>query len=186
LPWSKGWAVAAALDGGDEPIIVIADADVLVPPDALSASITAVADGAPWAMPHGLVYRLSRAATNEVYVGALVPPPHEIGGMLLERDAVPGPPGGGIVVTTRHAYAESGGIDPRFYGWGGEDISFARALDTLVGPGVRSDAPMWHLYHLRQARRPGNRAALADSERLANRYLDAAGDPDAMRRLIRT
>jgi hypothetical protein len=86
-------------------------------------------------------------------------------------------------VLSRAAYEESGGIDPRFSGFGGDDISWARALDTLVGPCVAGDAPMWHLFHPRSFRRAGNRGS-AENEALAARYGDAAGDVIAMRKLV--
>ena len=175
--WSKGGAVDAIVRMLDiTEGLVLADADCIVTPEALADSMRAVADGAAWSMPHRNVLRLGRAETYMLYRGR-----REIS--CLRASSRPGPPGGGIVVLTREAYATVGGIDPRFYGWGGEDISFARALDTLVGPCVRFEADLWHLYHPRTPRRVGNRASLA-SEELAGRYLDAEADPAAMRQVI--
>jgi hypothetical protein len=183
--WSKGYAIADGAKSTSASIMVIADADVIVSPEALGYSIIAVMNGAAWSMPHGDVYRLSRRATNDVVylkgetldVGAKPPlkwtalPPH------------PGPPGGGIVVLTRSAYETVGGVDPRFVGFGGDDISFARALDTLVGPCERFNYPMTHLYHERTPRRKGNRGSAAN-EALAARYMLADGDKDAMRAIV--
>ena len=77
-----------------------------------------------------------------------------------------------------------GGIDPRFIGFGGDDISFARALDTLVGPCKRLDYPMTHLHHDRTPRRKGNRGSEAN-EQLAARYMLAAGDREAMLMIVK-
>jgi hypothetical protein len=162
---------------------VVADADVLVPPAALTRSLAAVADGAAWAMPHGDVYRLDRNATNRLLIGSLDPMPRQLSARLLERRAAPGPWGGGLVVLSLEAWETSGGIDPRFEGWGGEDEAWARALTALVGPCVREGAPMFHLWHERQDRRPGNRGS-EETERLAGRYLDAARDPEVMAKLV--
>jgi hypothetical protein len=181
LPWSKGRAVAAAVARSSNPVLVIADADVVVPPEALGYSIIAVLHGAGWSMPHGIVYRLSRRATNAVYLqqSELGPVPN----MKWVDRSHPGPHGGGMVVLTRAAYLAVGGIDPRFVGFGGDDISFARALDTLVGPCVRFDFPMTHLYHARTPRRAGNRGSEAN-EALAARYMIADGDPWAMQAIV--
>jgi hypothetical protein len=182
-PWSKG----AALDHivrnySDADILIVADSDVLVRPEALRRSVAAVSQGAAWSMPHGTVYRLSRQATNAVY-GGWIDGIRALQARSCHRPPHPGPPGGGIVVLTRDAYEASGGIDPRFTNWGGDDISWARALDTMVGPCVRFDAPMWHLWHPPMFRRPGNRAS-AENEVLAARYGDAAGKVSQMRALI--
>lgn len=178
--WSKGRAVANGVERSRRPIIVIADADVVVPPEALGYSIIAVMRGAAWSMPHGEVHRLSRRGTNAVYANdePLLGSPN----MKWTERRHPGPHGGGMVVTTRAAY-EATGIDPRFIGFGGDDISFARALDTLVGPCERFDYPMTHLFHERTPRRHGNRGS-EENEALAARYMIADGDPGAMRKII--
>lgn len=178
--WSKGRAVADGVSRSRSPIVVIADADVVVPPEALGYSIMAVMHGAAWSMPHGEVHRLSRRGTNAVYANnePLLGEPN----MKWTERRHPGPHGGGMVVTTRDAY-EATGIDPRFVGFGGDDISFARALDTLVGPCERFDYPMTHLFHERTPRRHGNRGS-EENELLAARYMIADGDVGAMKILV--
>jgi hypothetical protein len=178
--WSKGRAVADGVAHSRSPILVIADADVIVPPEALGYSIIAVMHGAAWSMPHGEVYRLSRRGTNALYASGddVLGTPNI---KYVERTH-PGPHGGGMVVLSRAAY-EATGIDPRFIGFGGDDISFARALDTLVGKCERFDFPMTHLWHERTPRRHGNRGSDAN-EALAARYMIADGDPWAMQSII--
>jgi hypothetical protein len=177
--WSKGRAVANGVSRSRNPILVVADADVIVPPEGLGYSIIAVMHGAAWSMPHGTVYRLSRRGTSAVYAAGELPAVPNI--KYAERTH-PGPHGGGMVVLTRAAY-EATGIDPRFIGFGGDDISFARALDTLVGKCERFDFPMTHLFHERTPRRHGNRGSDAN-EALAARYMIADGDPWAMQTII--
>lgn len=178
--WSKGVAVDRAVRRTKAHVLIIHDADVIVNPDALEAAVGMVCRGAaPWAMPHAHVYRLTQLATSMLASGRLGRVVHHLERRALAQRPHPAPAGGGIVVVHRDAYNAVGGIDPRFFGWGGEDISFARALDTLAGAGWRGDAPMWHLWHVRQARRPGNRGS-SENEQLAGRYLDAAGDPAKM------
>lgn len=176
--WSKGRVVDRGVewsrDGGGD-LLVIADADCVPARVGILAAIRAVQNGAAWAQPHGPVWRLSEKATAGIYAGRPVT-------ALRPRRRSEGPPGGGCVVLTRQAYDATGGIDPRFEGWGGEDISWARALDTLAGPALRCSDPLIHLFHV--SARPQFGRACAASEALAGRYYDAAGDPAAMQVLV--
>jgi N-terminal domain of galactosyltransferase len=176
--WSKGEAVNPAVARSSGDVLVIADADVMVGEQALPAAVREL-EGAPWVIPHGLVYRLTEKATRAVISGELRAGPTRLPRARLARRPLKGPSGGGMTVARREDFEAVGGIDERFTDWGGEDISFARALDTLIGPHLRLDEVMWHLYHQPMRRRPPNRASGAN-EALAAHYLDAAGDPVAM------
>jgi len=183
-PWSKGSAVDAAVARATGDIFVIADADLYVAAEALDRCVSAVADGAAWSQPHREVFRLSAETTASLYAGKFDPTPRPVRLPLAEQNGTIGPAGGGIVVCSRASFDLSGGIDPRFTEWGGEDISFARALDTLAGPCVRFRAPMIHLWHPPMPRRTGHRAS-RENELVAAAYLDASGIPAAMRRVVR-
>lgn len=181
-PWSKGVAVRRAFDRTKDDVLVVADADVLVPPDCLAECVETVQAGTPWAQPHGRVYRLSHVQSAHA-MESLTPRISELSTEALERRSHACVPGGGIVVVSRDAFETVRGIDPRFVGWGGDDISFARALDTLCGEGVHLAGAMWHLWHPRAPRRRGNRASEA-SEELAARYLRASGNVADMNVLV--
>lgn len=180
-PWAKGRAVANALEAATGDVLVIADADLIVRPDDLRAAVVAL-ERAAWVIPHRYVFRLNERATARVLAGGL-DPFAPLPRWSLARAPRVGPPGGGFVVVRRADFERAGGIDPRFVGWGGEDISLARALDTLAGAHVRLEADAFHLWHKPMVREPGNRASPA-SERLAALYLEADGKPDAMRAVI--
>lgn len=176
--WSKGLAVADAARKAEGEVFIVADADVMVGREALVEAVERLQD-APWVIPHRIVYRLTERATQALIDGRI-----RLGKKLPPRlgRAHLAPPGGGISAVRRDDFERVGGIDERFEGWGGEDISFARALDTLVGPHQRLDDCLWHLWHTPAKRRPRNRASEV-SERLAARYLEANGDELAMREL---
>jgi hypothetical protein len=176
--WSKGRAVNAAVERASHEVLVIADADVYIGNRALERALLALICGSPWVVPHRTVYRLTEGATRRLLAQDDPPDPRPVNGRQHE-----GPAGGGIVILTREAFDRVGGIDPRFTGWGGEDISFARALDALVGPHIRLEAPLWHLWHRPLPRHPGRRAAPAN-EQLAARYLDARDDRERMADLV--
>lgn len=176
-PWAKGRAVHDAYRRSSGSVLVIADADSFVAPQALRAAVAGAVDPTwnGWAMPHGMVHRLNQQATEAVYAGQ-PPDPRK-----LARPAYHGVKGGGIVAIRREIYELVGGIDPRFEGWGGEDVSLAMALMKLTGrPWRRSMADLWHLWHPHPA--PDLRGSV-ESEALVARY-KAAVTPTQMALLV--
>jgi hypothetical protein len=177
LPWSKGAAVADGYGHASGDIIVIADADSFIHPQSLTKAVGGIKRDRPhWAVPHGTVYRLSQASTEAIYAGAR---PHAR--MELARKAYKGLPGGGIVVLNRSAYETVGGIDPRFEGWGGEDLTFGWVLRCLCGPPWRETAPFWHLYHPHPA---PSLSGSPESEALVAQYRAIRRLPNETRALI--
>ena len=71
----------------------------------------AVEDGAPWAIPHQNVHRLTREATEAVLGGA------QPDRQPLEQRAYRGIEGGGILVARREVMLSTP-MDPAFTGWG--------------------------------------------------------------------
>lgn len=169
--WSKGVALADAFSRATHDVLVIADADCIVEDEVLDRAIDMVREGIPWVMPHANTYRLDQNLTRNLLDGV------DIGRRGARRHAAVG---GGIVVCSREAWEKVGGIDPRFFGWGGEDISFGRALQTLCGELVQLNGRLLHLWHKPHNPRRGTPA----SEELAGRYLMANGDVEAMSALV--
>lgn len=177
--WRKASAVADGLTRTDADVIVVHDADVLVPMAALRLAVTVVNNGAAWAIPHTNVHRLSRLSTAERIAGMSSVIPHR---QQLVRWPYVGVAGGGIVVLRRETY-EDCPLDERFIGWGNEDICWGFALSTLHGAPWRGDADLVHLYHEHAA--PGaTRSPRFDSERLRRAYRAYRGDAERMRALV--
>ena len=173
-PWIKAQAVNPAVAQSRAHIIVLADADVWHP--GLGEAITAVEQGAGWAIPHRGVCRLTEAATQRYMAGA------DLDSLPFEQRPYLGVPGGGYVVATRRTLTEIP-MDPRFVGWGQEDVSFGMALATLAGipwRGRNSLAHLWHPPQQRMTRKYGNPAGKA----LCARYRAAQGKPEQMRALL--
>jgi hypothetical protein len=102
-----------------------------------------------------------------------------------------------IQIMPREAFELAGGMDWRFQGWGGEDVAFMRAVDTLYGRHKTTRNQVLHLWHpfanaseetikgeknllrLWEGQDSGQR-----NDELANRYYAAFGDPERMRRLV--
>jgi hypothetical protein len=175
--WSKGAALADAVARASHDVLVVADADSVVPADVLAQAVRVIAAGARWVMPHRTVFRLAEEHTAAVYAGA------EPQRSDTCRAPYTGVTGGGITVLTRGTWQAVGGIDPRFVGWGGEDMAFGWALETLCGPGVHLAGPLFHLWHKHEAK-GDRRRGCPQSEALAGRYRVARNKPDAMRALI--
>lgn len=176
-PWVKATAAGNALAQADGDILVIADADVIC--HGVDEAVEAVRRGAPWAVPHGKVYRLTAEATAAVLGGAK---PASVAQCTTQPPYM-GIGGGGITVLPRDVY-ERVPLDPRFVGWGGEDESWALALGAMAGKHWRGTAPLFHLWHESQPRL-NRHVGSAASRALHVRYQYASQDgPAAMRALL--
>lgn len=158
--WCKARAVANALSRSTEPVVIVADADCIAP--GVKQAVQSVQQGAPWAMPHLKVYRMSQVATKEIYAGAS---PDVLTGknVWLDQSPYKGYEGGGITVLRRDVYLDCP-LDPAFVGWGQEDEAWAMALNGLHGAPWRSRAPLYHLWHEkppRLSRYVGSEASVA-------------------------
>lgn len=147
--WCKAEAVADALRDTSADILVIADADCI--PPGIGAAVGQVREGAPWAMPHYKVHRLSEGATQLVLDG-IEPEELATNRKVYAQHPYIGYPGGGVTAIHRDVY-ESVPLDPRYRGWGQEDESWAMALQLLHGEPWRPESvPLWHLWHPPQQR----------------------------------
>lgn len=177
--WSKGAAIAAGRAYAPEPgVMVIADADsFLTDPSILAAAIEMVSMGGAGAVtPHRRVYRLTERESTRITATPGARP--RLG--HTARPAYEGPIGGGITVVSAKAFDTVHGVDPRFEGWGGEDICFGWALETLSSV-VRLDGVLVHLWHPHPA--PTLRGS-PESEALVARYRDARLVPRRMEAVV--
>ena len=175
--WSKPRAILEGARAAHGDIVVVHDADVWC--EALPEAIEAVRAGAPWAIPHYRVHRLTPESTEVVLAGH---EPDE--GMPTVKRPYRGVGGGGIVVLpldTLRAIPP----DVRFVDWGGEDGAWRDALRCLAGPEWReSRAPLFHLWHPPALDARGVHEAPEANGLLAARYNSARHRPDVMRALI--
>lgn len=170
--WSKGEAIAnACAQVLHRPAAyVLADADsFLEDPAELRRALELVTTGAAsWVVPHHEVYRLRDVETQRLHDDPTATP--RLGWTC--RPIYPGPAGGGITVLSPDAFELVRGIDRRFLGWGGEDVAFGYALETLVAPVTRLAGRLVHLWHPHPA--PSLRGS-PESEELVARYTAARG-----------
>jgi hypothetical protein len=190
-PYSKSVAINDAASRATGYVFVILDSDVVIDPDRLrEAAVTINQASKPvWFLPYQRAYRLTQERSDALR--AVNPReeavPLDVPADSETEDQIDGAPGFAQVMS-RRAFFKVGGMDPRFRGWGGEDTSFVRAMDTLYGPHSRMDGHLLHLWH----DRPGAGSAATrrwdgqeGRERdLWNAYKRATSDPAAMRALV--
>jgi glycosyltransferase involved in cell wall biosynthesis len=176
-PWRKGSAIQDALGRATGDVLVLADADCVIAPEALEEAV-ALTETEPWIIPHLAVKRLDDASTRRLL--AQDPATAKPGGTLSRR-TYRGFAGGGMVALQRSKYEATGGLPDVFRGWGAEDEALAVILDTLLGPHTRLKHDLWHLWHPQTPRGQGyeeNRGLLAV-------YQAQAGNPDGMWALVK-
>jgi hypothetical protein len=172
--WCKAAAVNPAIARSAADIIVQADADVWT--DGLVEAVKEVEAGAPWAVPHNLVHRLSEVGTQAVLDG------DDWRDQPLTQHPYAGFIGGGIVVARCEVF-QAVPLDMRFKGWGQEDEVHGAALCAIRGTPWRGKADLVHLWHppqKRMSRRKGSDASWA----LRQRYWACRNDKQGMERLL--
>ena len=209
LPFSKSAAVNDAFRHSTGDVIAIVDADAYL--DA--AVLTHCADRIRLAQCHGIhlwfvpylhLYRLREDITEDIIHSnpasplRLSSPPPRADVEGFDASGWGHPFGAMVQVMPRQAFISVGGMDPRFRGWGGEDSSFLRALDTLWGKHQNTANDVLHLWHPKIPSGPSQNPDSMDwklrmwegqtqsraNDWLSKQYHQATGDPAAMRQLV--
>ena len=175
--WNKAEAIIDGARRSFGDILVIHDADVWC--DGLSAAVEAVKAGAPWAMPYRHLHRLTPLASERVLAGTATI--DEVAHQVAEP-VYRGVEGGGVLVLRRKTLEEIP-PDVRFRGWGGEDESWAAALNTLAGRLWRGDSRLIHFWHPPQQRKNRN-VGNDENYALWQKYRAATSNPAQMRMLV--
>jgi hypothetical protein len=180
--WRKGAAVNDALRRTNAEVVIIADADVFIDPDALTQAVDLVTRRFGWVVPHTTVRRFDEETTQRILVTDYRSLRLDEAGYA--RAPYQGMAGGGLVVVQRAHLEAIGGMPEQFEGWGCEDEALALALDTIIAPHKRLGHDLYHLWHptLNDARSETYQANRVrwDEFRLSN------GDPVAMWEVLRT
>ena len=200
-PFCKTHAVNQAFARAVGDVIVMLDADCYISADTIRECARMIrearAEGKPlWFIPYRRFYRLTEAASRNLLA---TDPGHP--------KRFPDPPlpselenhsgvsyghqyGALIQMMPREAFIRAGGMDERFRGWGGEDVSFMRAVDTLYGRHKTFNGPVYHIHHPTiKGRWAGTRQwegqdKPESNDWLSTKYEAAIGDRARMRRLV--
>lgn len=152
-------------------VAIFADSDLLLGDRTRAYDAVAEAlETKGYVVPYNVLHYLDEEATSAVRRG-WSPGPHMAGKAVGET-------WGGVFAIHRELWEAVGGFDPRFEGWGGEDVAFFHTVAQL-GSVKRLTGDLYHLDHPEAIDYPGLDANYA----LAERYR-AATSPAAIRELL--
>lgn len=163
----------------DWDVLVVADADILVPDMSQVDAATLIA----WrtggiVLPYDHRRMVTPEATRQIVQGVTVD---------LKACSRPDRNTGhcsSVQVVPRALFDGVDGFDERFVGYGGEDEAFVAACATFGPPVDRTDGPVYHLHHPRSPERnPLDPGWQANRDRAAA-YRAAEGDRTEMHRLL--
>lgn len=150
--FNKSLAMNRAVAEATAPVVLLHDADLVVPANYVESLLLRFSQGWEAVRPARFAFHLDQDDS----AGFM-----EANGKFLPRniEMVQQNNPGLSTAMTREAYARIGGHDQRFEGWGGEDLEFLDRLKTLRRyPG--GYAPLVHLWHA-----PGPKKASGDRNR---------------------
>lgn len=169
---SRNEGVRQAEQAGAD-VVVLCDADTLVEPEPLHAAIAAASDG----VLH-LPYTYYRGLSCEGTALHLSGKPAAECPTDLEHEWATG----GVLVIQPASWWKAGGMEERCIGWGHEDVIMRVCADALLGPTVRHEGTITHLWHPPESGL-GSPQHIANGE-LCARYNAVANDPVSVRQLI--
>jgi hypothetical protein len=150
-PFNKSWGCNVGARLARNPILIVADADVIAP-HALVQAVERCREGAAAVKPYREIVDLTAEETRRVRGGewSFMPP--------RPKDAPRSREGkqefivfaGGLFVIRRDVYLRLGGFDERFLGWGGEDDAMSARIRRMnVATAEIAAEPALHLWHPR-------------------------------------
>lgn len=121
-------------------VLILTDVDMVLkrPEAALEAAELAMRDYC-YVCTYSTMHALNQKGTRDLYAGREPGPD----GMIEEVKLIWGAP----AAVPRALWDEVGGMDPRFYGYGHEDLAFLAATDIFGGPKQRIEGVAWHMWH---------------------------------------
>lgn len=201
VPFCKTAAVNRAFARSTGDVIVILDADCYISADTIRECarrirIARALHHTLWYMPYKRFYRLTEDASMRLLstppdapmIFGDPPPPADLdpsGGVSYGHWY-----GALIQMMPREAFESVGDMDERFQGWGGEDVSFMFALDTLFGRHRIYNGPVYHVHHPTikgrwlRTRQWAGQDKPETNDWLSTKYEDAFNDRMRMRKLI--
>lgn len=141
--YNKAALAHAGAKAASGDVLVFTDADVFMDRRGLARAIGAVCSGSfGWATPNNRVCRYTDAESEAVGNG---------GAAIPSNAPYVGQMAGGLFIVSRKCWDETGGMDTRFEGWGGEDSAYSIIL-AQRGDGwqPRGTEILWHLWHPEQ------------------------------------
>lgn len=179
--FNHGEAYNKAAELAESDVLVLGDADTTF--DNVQAFVRAVenvrAGVWDWALPERYI-QLQQEPTDRVLARRLSPDAVTTADAVWIGERVSW---AGIVIVPAAAFHAVGGSDERFVGHGADDAALGIKLTDLFAPHERYPGAAVHLWHPRGEQEEDRHRFSDGQRRLIFRYMDAAGDPEAVRRV---
>jgi glycosyltransferase involved in cell wall biosynthesis len=206
-PFSKACAVNYAAKRALGDIFVIADADGYISTDSVLKCAMEIRKARKkkhtlWFIPYRKFFRLNESASKKLLQTNSNNKYHEpeTDEILITKDfnglsgSVHGHRYGALFqIMPREAFKITGGWDERFRGWGGEDVTAMRVMDTLYGPHKTLPSSVSHIWHPFVtvennqkiiSRIWDNQENYKSNGNLSNRYFRALGNVEKIKALV--
>ena len=199
MPFSKTCALNNAYKKCTGDIIVLLDADCFIDPNVITDCADKIRQfreegNTLWYVPYRNLYRLTYEATD-ILINSdpnnplQYPNPPNLNDVIDIASSSYGHWFGALIqIMPREAFETTGGMDPQFRGWGGEDVSYVRILDTLYGVHKTTKNQVFALYHDKignnELRMWEGQEKTGTNNQISIRYRKAYQDKIKMRRII--
>ncbi len=198
-PFSKTEALNNAADKATGKVLVILDADAYISGEIINRCADRILeelDNHLWYVPYRKLWRLTKEITEQIVESDPAdplrlpdPPPLEYIDGDWQLHSYGHRYGAMLMMFPREALDVLGCFDERFRGWGGEDVAFLRAMDTLWGKHKTTKNSIYHLWHPKIGDNFRNRVwegqhRTQPNQKLANLYHKATRRPKMMRHLV--
>lgn len=155
-------------------VVVLCDADTLPEREPLLAAIKSAHETGRLVLPYTLFRGFSPNGTRS-YLNGTPPQACEV---ELESEWSTG----GVLCVAPESWVRAGGMDERFQSWGWEDSCWRIVADALLGPSVKHEGTIYHLWHPSEIRPETDDYRVGAA--LAARYVEAEGNADAVRAIV--
>lgn len=180
-PFATGRAINAALWDATAPVVVYQDADSIVPFGQLIQAVRSAEHSGGLVKAFNVYHRLNAAYTSTVKSWLFVEgDPYAEEAIEWTQSPVCAM---GVSAIRRDVFLELGGFDPRFNGWGYDDIALEILANATCGI-RRVSGPLYHLHHERRPSEQDDELQTANAA-LCSRYSELAGDGDKLLELRR-
>lgn len=153
-PFNKSWGMNVAFKQSCGEILVVSDADLIVPAEDLSRAVNACVNELDAVRPYGQLIDMTEEQSEEYQEHSELPDvPAEARGYDRAYASEALCMAGGIFIARREYFSSVGGMDERFSGWGGEDDAMSIKLQGMSRKvAIAKNAIAWHLWHPRAER----------------------------------
>ncbi len=197
----KGEALNDAFRRSKGRVVVIMDADAYIYGNIINRCADRILEEQAhgnnlWYVPYRHLYRLTKEVTEQILhsdpqhpLRISSPPPYGYTEKHGHNSKYGHRYGAMCMMFPREAIKTLGCFSEKFKGWGAEDITLLRALDTLWGKHKTTNNDILHLWHPfigpnYKTRIWAGQEHGGANDKLANKYNKATGHPSKMRRLV--